>query len=112
MLPGWPQQLGLTVARCSARCPPPQRPGLGIGIPIACFYRVSAFNNPGILLAFTVRGGIGAGEFFALAASELVGFVAGGPRRGQLNCQHSQRAYDGLAAGWAQPASLVLPPPA
>ena len=40
--------------------------------------QVSAFFNPGILLAQAVRGNVGgAGDFFALLAAELVGYFAG-----------------------------------
>lgn len=38
----------------------------------------SAFFNPGILMAVTVRGGVPAGDFFALLAAEVVGYFAGG----------------------------------
>jgi hypothetical protein len=39
---------------------------------------VSAFFNPGILLAQAVRGNVGgAGDFFALLAAELVGYSVG-----------------------------------
>ncbi|KAL4429856.1 hypothetical protein ABPG77_010973 [Micractinium sp. CCAP 211/92] len=52
--------------------------GLAIGLPIACFWQVSAFFNPSILLAQAVRGRVGgAGPFFALLAAELVGWFAG-----------------------------------
>ncbi|KAI7837031.1 hypothetical protein COHA_009108 [Chlorella ohadii] len=51
--------------------------GLGIGLPIGIFFRTSAFFNPGILMAVTVRGGVPAGDFFALLAAEIVGYFAG-----------------------------------
>ncbi len=44
--------------------------------PNACLQ--SAFFNPGILMAVTVRGGMPAGDFFALLAAEIVGYFAGG----------------------------------
>jgi len=40
--------------------------------------QVSAFFNPGILLAQAVRGKVEAGDFFALLAAELAGYFAGG----------------------------------
>ncbi|PRW60336.1 glycerol transporter [Chlorella sorokiniana] len=51
--------------------------GLGIGLPIGIFFRTSAFFNPGILMAVTVRGGVPAGDFFALLAAEILGYFAG-----------------------------------
>lgn len=38
----------------------------------------SAYFNPGILMAVTVRGNVPAGDFFALLAAEIVGYFAGG----------------------------------
>ena len=44
----------------------------------ACPAQVSAFFNPGILLAQAVRGNVGgAVDFFALLAAELVGYFVG-----------------------------------
>lgn len=37
----------------------------------------SAYFNPGILMAVTVRGNVPAGDFFALLSAEIVGYFAG-----------------------------------
>eukprot|EP00887_Chlorella_sp_A99_P006922 scaffold2.g6922.t1 len=44
---------------------------VGVGVPIAALWRVSAFFNPAILTAAAVRGAVPAGDFFALLAAEL-----------------------------------------
>lgn len=44
---------------------------------LSCPLQVSAFFNPGILMAETVRGRVAAGDFWALLAAELVGYFAG-----------------------------------
>lgn len=51
--------------------------GFGVGFPTAVLYRVSCYFNPAVLLADTVRGKLGAGEFWALFAAELLGHFTG-----------------------------------
>ena len=51
--------------------------GLAFFFPLLCFSHISAQVNPATCLALWVRGELGPGDFFALAAAECAGMFAG-----------------------------------
>lgn len=89
-------------------CAPQRCPCVAPCSPPTCAVQ-SCFFNPGILMAAAVRGGVPAGEFFALLAAQITGFFAGEPACYMLCCCLEAGGWDGMRTAAHPPPPTTIP---